>query len=158
MILLVYMIIVLLCTDSIRMRQANTQRPHRSSGQLGQTPTPGAAALHAPLPIPRCLLSGRRKFVRPQGRRWQGMPLLPPLHALLSGGPVHGDNSDGRCSAVGSTHVGQDPLTQPPDLLPQGLRTMGLCGCGGAALCQRVGRHPPGYAHGRGRPPRVGAR
>ena len=101
-----------ICTDSIRMRQANTQRPHRSSGRLGRTPTPGAAALHAPLPIPRHLLSGRWKSVQPQGRRSQGtMPLLPPPRALLSGGPIHGDNSTWRWSTIGSTCVGPDPLT-----------------------------------------------
>ena len=130
------------------MRQANTQRPHRSSGWLGRTPTPGAAALHAPLPIPRRLLSGRRKSMRPQGRRrWGTMPLLPPPRALLSGGPVHGDGSACRWSAVRSTRVGPDPLTRLPDLLPQGLRATGLCGCGGAARRQRLGWHTSGHSH-----------
>ena len=101
-----------ICTDSMRMRQANTQRLHRSSGQLVRTPTPGTAVLHAPLPIPRHLLSSRLKSVQPQGGRPQGtMPLLPPPRALLSGGPIHGDNSTWRWSAVGSTCVGPDPLT-----------------------------------------------
>ena len=101
-----------ICTDSMRMRQANTQRPHRSSGRLRRTPTPGAAALHAPFPIPRHLLSSRWKSVQPQGRRPQGTtPLLPPPRALLSGGPIHGDNSACRWSAVGSTCVGPNPLT-----------------------------------------------